>query len=618
VVSAEVLARYSRYPDQVTTDTAADTFLSLACLNYADDGPARWDEARQVLQRDPGIVTGNAHVAAATAHTAELARILAADPDAAGREGGPFLWEPLVYLAYARHDPATPSDATLEAARLLLAAGADPDAGYLWHGLPTPFTVLTGVFGEGELGPDRSPRHPHSLALARLLLEAGADPNDGQTLYNRMFEPGNDHLELLLEFGLGTGGDGPWFQRLGDELAPPAAMVRDQLDWAITHGMTERVRLLVEHGVDLAVPPDDGSAWTAMAATTGHADLVDYLVAHGAPPLDLAPPDEFVAAALAADGNSLNQLITHHPGLDDEVRAARPALVVWAAACGDPAAVELLVELGWDVNAKGRTDVPSDQPWQTALHKAAEDGNLELARTLLRLGADPDIRDARFDGTPLAWARYFSQRALIELLEPVTTSALRQNGCMPTHIALLRGINVGGNRKIAMADLRTVVSGLGHTDVSTYIQSGNVLFTAAADEDAAAIAAAMAAAIAAELGVGAPVVIITRDELATIIDDNPFPVEPEPRYVHAVVLSEPPGRDLLDKLDAAVAASTAKGTRDAVHVTGRTLYLHTPDGFGRSELAETVMKVVNSPKAGFTGTARNWATVTKLLALCDG
>lgn len=77
--------------------------------------------------------------------------------------------------------------------------------------------------------------------------------------------------------------------------------------------------------------------------------------------------------------------------------------------------------LGFDVNARGRTDMPSDQPWQTALHKAAEDGHLELARTLLRLGADPQIRDHRFGSTPLGWARYFGQQPLIELLEPLTT-----------------------------------------------------------------------------------------------------------------------------------------------------------------------------------------------------
>src|SRR5205823_10573375 len=107
-------------------------------------------------------------------------------------------------------DPAIGEAATLTSARMLLQAGADPNAGYLWHGLPASFTVLTGVFGEGELGPVRQPRHPHSLALARLLLEAGADPNDGQALYNRMFEPDDDHLELLFESGLGAGDGGPW------------------------------------------------------------------------------------------------------------------------------------------------------------------------------------------------------------------------------------------------------------------------------------------------------------------------------------------------------------------------------------------------------------------------
>jgi ankyrin repeat protein len=418
----ELLTRYSRFPERVATDSDAGTFLRLACLSYYDDEPGRWEQARRILERAPALAAGDVSVAAAIADAGALRRVLAADPGAARREGGPFWWEPLCYLAYARHDPGISLAATLESARLLLDAGADPNSGYLWHGLTTPFTVLTGVFGEGEAGPVRAPRHPHSLALARLLLEAGADPNDGQTLYNRMFEPGNDHLELLFEFGLGTGEGGPWRRRLGDALDSPAEMLRGQLAWAITHGMTERVRLLVEHGVDVTAPLD-GVTVTSMAATTGHADLVDYLVAHGAPPLDLPPAEAFVAAALAADRARLGRLIADHPGLATEMRTARPALITWAAACGNPAAVEILAELGFDVNAKGRTDVPSDQPWQTALHKAAEDGNVELARTLLRLGADPDIRDQRFDSTPLGWARHFGQQAIIELLEPLTADA---------------------------------------------------------------------------------------------------------------------------------------------------------------------------------------------------
>ena len=423
----EVIEHYSRFPDRMTAPgvgtapaSLADEFLRLVSLYYADDQPERWAEGRSLLADHPEITRDSVHAAAAAADTEALRRILAADPAAARREGGPFRWAPLMYLAYARHDPDIGEGAVLTAARLLLGAGADPNSGYLWHGMAPPFTVLTGVFGEGEAGPARQPRHPHSLALGRLLLEAGADPNDGQALYNRMFEPGNDHLELLFDFGLGSGDGGPWRRRLGDAQDTSAKMLRDQVVWAVAHGMTERVRLLVSHGADAASPFDGGESTTSVAATTGHADLVDYLVAHGAPPLDLDPADAFIAAVLAADRAAVDRLRGEYPGLADEVRSARPALLTWAAACGRPAAVELLAELGFDVNAKGRTDMPSDQPWQTALHQAAGDGNVELARTLLRLGADPDLRDHRFNGTPLSWARHFGQQELVELLQPLT------------------------------------------------------------------------------------------------------------------------------------------------------------------------------------------------------
>ena len=187
---------------------------------------------------------------------------------------------------------------------------------------------------------------------------------------------------------------------------------------------------------------------------------------------------------------------------------------------------------------------------------------------------------------------------------------------MATHVALLRGINVGGNNKVPMAELRTLVGELGHTDVSTYIQSGNVLFTAPADADSAALGRAMSEAIAARFGVKSPVVVLTREELAGIHAANPFPGEPDPRRVHAVVLSEPPWPELLSRLDAARAKSAQAGSGDEVLAVGRTLYLHTPEGFGRSVLAEVLMRYVTGRKTGATGTARNWATMTKLLDLC--
>ena len=299
-------------------------------------------------------------------------------------------------------------------------AGADPNAGYLWQGLTTPFTVLTGVFGEGELGPDRQPRHPCEQPLARLLLTAGADPNDGQALYNRMFEPGTEHLELLFEFGLGQDAGGPWLARLGDVLGTPADLLRGQLAWAITHGMTDRVRLLAQHGVDVAAPFEDGETPAAVARTTGHPDLVSVLVSYGAAEPSLPPLDDFIAAALAADQTRIGQLRDSHPDIVAQARAARPALVVWAAVLGRADVVTLLVSLGFDINAKGRTDGVGTTEWETALHHAAGKGDLDLARALIELGADPDIRDTRFGGTPLSWARHFGQEQTARFLEPIT------------------------------------------------------------------------------------------------------------------------------------------------------------------------------------------------------
>lgn len=186
---------------------------------------------------------------------------------------------------------------------------------------------------------------------------------------------------------------------------------------------------------------------------------------------------------------------------------------------------------------------------------------------------------------------------------------------MATHIALLRGINLGGRNRVAMADLRALVAGLGHTGVSTYIQSGNVLFTAPAGApEPAGIAAEMSAAIAAELGVTAPVVVLTRAELADAVAANPFPEVDDHKCLHAVFRAGPADDDLRRRIAAAVDDAAAKGSRDRAIPLGRTLYVHTPDGFGRSDLAAALTRITASARAG-TGTARNWATTLKLLDL---
>jgi uncharacterized protein (DUF1697 family) len=190
---------------------------------------------------------------------------------------------------------------------------------------------------------------------------------------------------------------------------------------------------------------------------------------------------------------------------------------------------------------------------------------------------------------------------------------------MASHVALLRGINVGGRNKVPMADLREVVTSLGHTGVSTYIQSGNVLFSTAED-DTAKLAAALESAIEDRFGIWSSVVVLSRDELARVLAANPYPDEPNPRMVHVVFLNGSPPRDLLDRITAAESAVAAKGSRDTVQLAGQALFLHTPDGYGTSELAQNVLKILAPPKKsrpGLAATARNWATATKLLSLSE-
>ena len=200
---------------------------------------------------------------------------------------------------------------------------------------------------------------------------------------------------------------------------------------------------------------------------------------------------------------------------------------------------------------------------------------------------------------------------------------LCHDAAVPTHVALLRGVNNLGGKKVAMAELRAVVTSLGHTDVMTYIQSGNVLFTpppargnTGSGADATALAAELEQAIAANIGVQARAVVLPREELARCVRDNPYPGQLDPKMLHAVFLPEAPGPSLAEWLADAERQVRAKGSRDQAQVLGRTVYLHTPDGYPPSELRRVLAKAGGPTSARVGGTARNWATVTRLLQLC--
>jgi uncharacterized protein (DUF1697 family) len=191
---------------------------------------------------------------------------------------------------------------------------------------------------------------------------------------------------------------------------------------------------------------------------------------------------------------------------------------------------------------------------------------------------------------------------------------------------LLRGVNNLGSKKVTMADLQRVVSSVGHTDVLTYIQSGNVLFNARlADStaagatggtDSSALASELELVIAAAIGVQARAVVLTRHELARYFRDNPYPGEANPRLLHAIFLPEPAGPGLTAWVADAQRQVGAHGSRDQAAVLGRTVYLHTPDGYPASELRRVLARAGGPTSAALAGTARNWATVSRLVELC--
>lgn len=414
----ELVERYARSPHQqpvgqpvADDDALADEFLRLGCLNYGDDDPARWQRARELLDANSWLGDANIYTAAAVGDVGAARELLAANPGRARAQGGPHAWEPLLYLTYSRVDAPGPGRSAVDVARLLLDHGADPNAGYLWEGLVPPFTALTGALGSGE---GASPAHPDALALARLLLEAGADANDGQALYNRGWgpDPQEDWLELLFDFGLGTGDGGPWARLLGERQDSPRTMLEDLLIAAAGNGLTGRVRRLLARGVDPEGrepkhPIYQGRSPVQEAALSGHMDVVSVLVDAGAS-WEHDQVDELVATAMTGDRGTVKRLLAVDPGLRWRAIKRCPDQLVRAAEQNSYEAVALLIKLGFDVNARSRT---------APLHAAAMRGNLPVIRLLLDHGADPNIHDTGYYATPAGWAQHHGQHEAQQLLE---------------------------------------------------------------------------------------------------------------------------------------------------------------------------------------------------------
>ncbi|MEU0085211.1 DUF1697 domain-containing protein [Streptomyces sp. NPDC006274] len=178
------------------------------------------------------------------------------------------------------------------------------------------------------------------------------------------------------------------------------------------------------------------------------------------------------------------------------------------------------------------------------------------------------------------------------------------------YAALLRGINVGGAKKVPMAQLRAVLDGLGYADVATYLQSGNAVFSSE-ETDENVLAAALEQAIEKEFGFRVDTLVRGAGYLRAVAEACPFPAASlEGKQLHVTFFSGPVTADRFASVDAAAHLP------EEFRLGDRVLYLYAPDGLGRSKLAATLSRP--GLLKDLVGTSRNWNTVVKLVEMTRG
>ena len=174
---------------------------------------------------------------------------------------------------------------------------------------------------------------------------------------------------------------------------------------------------------------------------------------------------------------------------------------------------------------------------------------------------------------------------------------------MTVYIILFRG--VGGATQLPTKPLREALTAAGYGDVATYINSGNAVLSSR--KAAASVMADVARITKERFGFEKDIHVVSRDDWAKLIAANPFPKAVEtPKFLHAAVLADVPSEEKLDILRGIA------GAGEGIAVVGSVAYLHTPNGFGTSKLAEKFDKGIGVPN-----TARNWNTVLALAKLAD-
>jgi uncharacterized protein (DUF1697 family) len=178
---------------------------------------------------------------------------------------------------------------------------------------------------------------------------------------------------------------------------------------------------------------------------------------------------------------------------------------------------------------------------------------------------------------------------------------------MQTCIALLRGINVSGQKPIRMAELQESLTSSGLKDVRTYLQSGNIVFSAS-QPDTVALATKMKAKIAQDFGHEVPVLVMSAKELDAVVNSNPlWPGSGgEPKLFHGTFLFQPVSQSSFQAL------KLPASTDERAVLVGQVVLLHCPHGYGKTKLSNSYFERV----LGVLATTRNWRTILALQQLC--
>ncbi len=391
--------------DAPARSASAEAFLAAAASGDSASATA-------VLRAHPDVAATSLHAAAVLGDEPAVRRLIALDPRRVRVRAGDLAGEPLLWLCHSPYHGESPDrNAGLRAsARMLLDAGADPNARDGRNGLPALYAV-TGARNVPQ--------------IARLLLEAGAEATDGESIFHAAEAFHEEALELLLEFGVELNATGEWgntplyfLLRYWDVERMPR--VRQGLLWLLDHGAdpnarcgreretslhaavrrgqaTSVLQLLLDRGAEVNARRADGRTPWLLAVRGGFGELTNLLEECGAEPEPLSPADRLMAACGRGDVEGARALSSQ--GVLVSLATEDAELLPRGAARGHADIVRACLAAGLPVDA-------ADEGGASALHHAAIHGRARIVRELLRAGADFELRDREHGSTPVGWAAF--------------------------------------------------------------------------------------------------------------------------------------------------------------------------------------------------------------------